>query len=215
MKKSLFIISSACLLFGCTSQDVTYETEGYDPSAVEYRMDVIPPDSVQTQPDEARSVLQSLDVHQIPVKKFETAPYMEILAKKIRMELRSSSIQVKQVDGQIDLIIPNKVAFGANQTKLQPNFETSLSSVAKLLKEYDLTMVQLIGYTDDSGSVLANKELSLKKADAIADYLRSQGVEPGRIITDGVGGENPIANNVTKEGREQNRRVEMTLISLQ
>ena len=76
-------------------------------------------------------------------------------------------------------------------------------------------MIQIVGYADDVSPVLLNKDLSLYKADVIAKTLRSYGVEAQRIITDGAGGENPIANNATKEGRERNRRVEMTLISLQ
>ena len=140
---------------------------------------------------------------------------MDWLAKKLRKELRSTGVQVKEVDGQIDLIIPNEVAFGKNQTKIKTSFVDPLSAIAELLKEYDQTMIQIIGYTDDTGSVLMNKQLSLQKAEAIASFLREKEVLSERIFTDGVGPENPVTTNATVAGREQNRRVEISLIGLQ
>ena len=166
-------------------------------------------------PDEEYEKLKSVDTSFIPEPKIDGAPYMETLSQKIRKELKGKGLQIKQVDSQIDLIIPNKVAFGGNQSKFQPSFESVFSSIAILLKEYDKTMIQIIGYTDDLGAVLVNKDSSLKKAEVMADFLRQNGIDSERIITDGLGSENPIASNLTAEGREVNRRVEMTLISLQ
>ena len=122
---------------------------------------------------------------------------------------------MREVSGQIDLVIFNRISFGNSQKTIQPTFASYLSSIASLLKEYDQTMVQIIGYTDDTYPVLLSRDISLQKADVIANFLKEQGVSASRIITDGAGIENPIATNATVEGREQNRRVEMTLISLQ
>ncbi|MBR6674663.1 MAG: OmpA family protein [Alphaproteobacteria bacterium] len=54
---------------------------------------------------------------------------------------------------------------------------------------------------------------SLRRANAVSNYLRLQGVDGNRIVTDGLGSKNPIASNATSAGREQNRRVEITLIN--
>ena len=76
-------------------------------------------------------------------------------------------------------------------------------------------MVQVYGYTDNTGSAATNNALSLRRATAVSNYLRLQGVDGNRIITDGLGSANPIASNATASGREQNRRVEIALINQQ
>jgi outer membrane protein OmpA-like peptidoglycan-associated protein len=88
-----------------------------------------------------------------------------------------------------------------------------LNSIAKVITEYNKTMVQINGYTDSTGSAATNNALSLRRANAISNYLRLQGVDGNRIVTDGLGSSNPIASNATAAGREQNRRVEIILIN--
>ena len=216
MKKRLLVLMMTTFFGACVShQSEPSISEGRGLLPVKEEVKILSPSEVKTQPDEEYEKLKSVDVAFIPAPQVDAASYMEMLSQKIRNELKGKGIQIKQVESQIDLIIPNKVAFGGNQSKFQPVFETVFSSVAVLLKEYDKTMIQLIGYTDDVGPVLTNKDFSLKKAEIMADFLRQHGIESGRIITDGLGAENPIASNLTSEGREANRRVEMTLISLQ
>ena len=219
MKKILFSFCMTSFLMACTTT-ATKETPYITFPSTEFKgeIEVVPPENIQVQPDEFREKLQNFqeqEISSVPDKKMKMGSYMGVLAKELRKELRKTGVQVKEVDGQIDLIIPDKTAFGGNQTKIQDSFEEAVSSIAKLLNKYEQTMIQIVGYTDDVSPVLLNKDLSLYKADVIAKTLRSYGVEAQRIITDGAGGENPIANNATKEGRERNRRVEMTLISLQ
>ena len=141
--------------------------------------------------------------------------YMDIQAAKLRQELVSTGVQVQQNGNQILLIMPGNVTFGTNQATIQPQFEPVLASVAKVIKEYNKTKVQIIGYTDSTGSVATNNALSLRRANAVSNFLRLHGVDINRIIVDGLGPQNPIATNATAAGREQNRRVEITLISMQ
>ena len=220
MKKYISILLMTSLM-GCVSHKSDEfgmpVMEGNYPINQQY--EVLPVQNIVLQPDEEIQALQSMDTVETsldtPSAPAQDGAYAEWLAKKLRKELRSTGIQVKEVSGQIDLIIPTKLAFGNNQAKLQTKFTESLENVAKLLKEYNTTMIQIIGYTDNTGPVLVNKEASLKKADIIADYLRGQGISSERIITDGAGADNPVGNNMTAKGRELNRRIEMTLISLQ
>ena len=212
MKKNLFLLTMTALLSACVqhnSEEVIFQ-EG-QPVNFNAETVYLTAQDIQVQPDEELEALKT--IKELPVQKNDKL-YTDSLSKKLRKELRSTGIQVKETAGQIDLIIPNKLAFGNNQTQFSSKFEEAMNSVVQLLQEYDETMIQIIGYTDDLGSVLANNERSLDKAEKLADFLKKQGVEPARIITDGAGSDNPVATNSTPAGREQNRRIEMTLISL-
>ena len=139
--------------------------------------------------------------------------YMDIQARKLREELLGTGVQVVERDGKVYLIMPGNITFGSNDHTVQPSFIPTLNSIAKVIKEYDKTMVQVTGYTDSTGSVALNNGLSVQRANAVANYLRLQGVSSDRLLVDGAGSKNPIASNATAAGREQNRRVEIVLIN--
>lgn len=141
--------------------------------------------------------------------------YMDVQARKLREELQGTGVQVAQEGGRVYLIMPGNVTFDTNQATIRPGFQPVLNSVAKVINEYDKTMVEIIGYTDSTGSAATNNALSLRRANAVSNYLRLQGVDGNRIVTDGLGSQKPIASNSTAAGREQNRRVEITLINRQ
>ncbi len=142
-----------------------------------------------------------------------TGGYMDIQARKLRAELVGTGVQVQEVDGRIYLIMPGNITFDTNEAVIKTGFQPVLNSIAKVIKEYNKTMVQV--YTDNTGSAATNNALSLRRATAVSNYLRLKGVDGNRIITDGLGSSNPIASNATAAGREQNRRVEIALINQQ
>lgn len=144
-----------------------------------------------------------------------TGGYMDVQARRLRAELVGTGVQVKELDGRVYLIMPGNVTFDSNQAVIKSGFQPTLNSIAKVIKEYNKTMVQVYGYTDNTGSAATNNALSLRRANAVSNYLRLQGVNGSRIITDGLGSANPIASNATAAGREQNRRVEIALINNQ
>ncbi len=144
-----------------------------------------------------------------------TGAYMDVQAQKLRSELLGTGVQVKQVDGKVYLIMPGNITFDTNEATIKPGFQPVLNSIAKVIKEYDKTKVQVYGYTDNTGSAATNNALSFRRANAVSNYLRLQGVNADRLITDGLGSSNPIASNATAAGREQNRRVEIALINMQ
>jgi len=144
-----------------------------------------------------------------------TGGYMDLQARKLRQELLNTGVQVQEVDGQIYLIMPGNITFDSNDATIKPGFQPVLNSVAKVIKEYNKTLVQVNGYTDSTGSAATNNSLSLMRANSISNYLRVQGVDGNRIVANGFGSSNPIASNSTAAGREQNRRVEIVLINKQ
>ncbi len=141
--------------------------------------------------------------------------YMDYQAAKLRKELVGTGVQVKELNGQIYLIMPGNITFDTNEAYIKSSFQPVVVSIAKVLKEYDKTLVQVNGYTDNTGTNAINLPLSQRRANAVADFLKVQGVAANRIIATGYGAANPIASNATAAGREQNRRVEIVLINQQ
>ena len=89
----------------------------------------------------------------------------------------------------------------------QPNM--ILDDVAQTLKKNADLVVELSGYTDNTGSKAFNVSLSQRRAQAVVDYLVSQGVNENILTAKGYGPDSPIADNSTAAGRSENRRVEM------
>jgi outer membrane protein OmpA-like peptidoglycan-associated protein len=139
--------------------------------------------------------------------------YMDVQEQALRRELLNTGVQVKKINGQIYLIMPGNITFDSNDANIKTSFQPVLNSIAKVIKEYNKTMVQVNGYTDSTGSAALNNSLSLMRANSVSNYLRIKGVEANRIVANGYGSSNPIASNSTAMGREQNRRVEIVLIN--
>jgi len=75
-----------------------------------------------------------------------------------------------------------------------------------------VTYIEIIGHTDDKWESDYNMELSKKRAESVRDYLVGQGVDASKIVTTGMGETMPVADNATRKGRAQNRRVEILLV---
>ena len=141
--------------------------------------------------------------------------YMDIQASRLREELVGTGVQVQKVGDNVRLIMPSNITFDTDSAVFKPVFNNILTSVAKVINEFDKTKVQVIGYTDNTGSAAYNDKLSMQRAQAVANYLKLRGVSAARLMVYGYGENNPIASNATAAGREQNRRVEITLINAQ
>jgi outer membrane protein OmpA-like peptidoglycan-associated protein len=83
-----------------------------------------------------------------------------------------------------------------------------------VLKQYEKTLVEVAGHTDSTGAADYNQKLSERRANSVASYLEGQGLRTDRVITVGAGETHPVANNDTAEGKQANRRVELTLTPL-
>lgn len=108
-------------------------------------------------------------------------------------------------------LVLNNVLFETGEAKLLPTSFTELDSVAVYLKNKSLLKIEIAGHTDNKGSETVNQTLSEKRAQAVADYLVSKGIEPTRITYKGYGSQRPVTTNDTEEGRKLNRRVEFML----
>ncbi len=112
-----------------------------------------------------------------------------------------------------NVTLKSDLAFGFNSAQLSSAAKTAIARVAHQVRRAGLTgRIYVDGYTDDLGSSSYGQVLSQKRADAVASYLRSHlGSTRVSVVPVGHGEANPIASNATAAGRQQNRRVTITL----
>jgi len=140
--------------------------------------------------------------------------YMDQQEAKLRAELQGTGVSVTRIGDNITLNMPGNVTFATNSSDLSPGFFDVLTSVSKVLDEFDKTVVEVAGHTDSTGSDQYNQALSERRAASVAQYLRNQGVDDRRLLTIGLGETMPVADNSTEAGRQANRRVEITMVPL-
>jgi len=104
--------------------------------------------------------------------------------------------------------------FEVGDTVLRGESQVELERLVWLLSEKPTLQIEIVGHTDSTGSAAVNERLSWGRARAVANYLIARGIAPERLRVRGVGASEPIASNATPEGRAQNRRVEIRIITL-
>jgi len=121
-----------------------------------------------------------------------------------------SDIDVEeQPDGSVRLKIPGSVMFASGQSAIGPAFQNTLASMTGTVRKYCGVTVRVVGHTDDVGADAANKVLSERRARAVTGYMQSQGFDAQRLVAEGMGESQPVADNGSEAGRQQNRRVEI------
>src|SRR5271163_4740232 len=134
-------------------------------------------------------------------------------ANAVREKLRSQLNSVLATSESARGLIVNMsdVLFDTGRYTLKPNTQISLAKVSGILQAYPGLKLQVEGYTDSVGGDDYNQKLSENRADAVRDYLVSQGVQPDNITSTGYGKAKPVADNDTAQGRAQNRRVQLVV----
>ncbi len=140
--------------------------------------------------------------------------YMDRQEAKLREKLAGTGVSVTRSGDDITLNMPSNITFPTDGAQLTPNFTNVLDSVSLVLKEYKQTIIEVAGHTDNTGASDYNQSLSTRRAQSVAGYLTGKGVTSERIITVGAGETRPVASNDTANGRQANRRVELTLTPL-
>jgi len=140
--------------------------------------------------------------------------YMDRQEAKLRQRLEGTGVSVTRVGDNITLNMPGNVTFAVDRAEISAGFYDVLDSVALVINEFDKTYVEVAGHTDSSGSDAYNQTLSEQRAASVASYLQSRQVQPERLVVVGAGESRPIATNATAQGRQLNRRVEITLVPL-
>ena len=140
--------------------------------------------------------------------------YMDRQELKLREELAGTGVSVHRDGDNITLNMPGNITFATDSADLNARFFDVLASVSKVMTEFDKTVVEVAGHTDSTGSESYNQNLSERRAGSVAQYLQTQGVNHQRMITVGMGETYPVADNGSANGRQLNRRVEITMVPL-
>lgn len=119
--------------------------------------------------------------------------------------------QQNSTRGDYNIELRKDFKFGFNETTLNDEAMEYLDELASLLLAHPGTNLEVIGHTDDVGSNLANKKVSLLRAEAVVDYLISKGIEKRRLKATGQGNSMPLLPNDSEENRAKNRRVEFVI----
>lgn len=106
------------------------------------------------------------------------------------------------------MIVLNNIFFEVDKFDLAPKSQTELDKIARFLLENPTIKVEISGHTDDTGTASHNQTLSLKRAQAVVQYLTSHGISAARLAQIGYGSSRPIRPNDTEENKQANRRIE-------
>lgn len=140
--------------------------------------------------------------------------YMDRQEAELRAELEGTGVSVTRIGDNITLNMPGNVTFATDSSDLSPAFFEVLNSVGTVLEEFDQTVVEVAGHTDNTGSEAYNQSLSERRASSVSQFLQTKDVANGRLIVVGMGELRPVAENNSAAGRQTNRRVEITMVPL-
>ena len=140
--------------------------------------------------------------------------YQDRQEAELRRETAGTGIDVSRDGDVIKLNLPDGVTFDFAKYDLKPQFYPALNNVAATLREYNQTIVEVSGHTDNVGSEAVNQRISEQRAQNVASYLMGQGLQRERFEVAGFNYRYPVADNATEQGRALNRRVEIRLIPL-
>jgi chemotaxis protein MotB len=140
--------------------------------------------------------------------------------QQLQAQLAASQQQVSRLQGAIKYTVNSDLLFAPGSWRMSAQGQQIIGRLASQLAPTQQNHLLVSGYTDNAPigealrrqGVASNQELSQKRADAVMQYLISQGVKPDLVAAKGFGDADPVAPNTTAQGRSQNRRVELSLV---
>jgi chemotaxis protein MotB len=140
--------------------------------------------------------------------------------QQLQQQVAADQQQIGRLQGAIKYTVNSDLLFAPGSWQMRPQGQQVIANLAKKLAPTQQNHLMVSGYTDNAPigealrreGVASNQELSQKRADAVTQYLISQGVKPDLVSAQGFGDASPVASNDTTQGRAQNRRVELSLV---
>lgn len=129
----------------------------------------------------------------------------------LKNSIGGSGATITNTGAELVVTLPEAITFDTGSSVVRPELLGDLNKLAANLNEFDQTTVDVMGHTDNVGEAGFNQQLSAQRADAVRILLINGGVAAGRLRAFGRGENEPKATNLTEEGRQQNRRVEIVI----
>jgi len=136
--------------------------------------------------------------------------YLDVQQARLQEKL-AGRLGLSREGERFVLRLPSQLGFATGSAQLRDEARSALSALAEVLREFRPTLISIFGHTDDTGPAELNQRLSEQRAQAVAKFLSDTGVARERLLVVGYGASQPVADNATPEGRDQNRRVELLL----
>jgi outer membrane protein OmpA-like peptidoglycan-associated protein len=137
--------------------------------------------------------------------------YMDKQAEELQRDLKNA--KVERVGEGIKITFDSGILFNINESNLTDASKTNLNDLSKTLQKYGDTNILIEGHTDSTGTESHNQSLSERRAESVSSYLKTKGVTGSRISTNGYGETQPLSDNGSVEGRQQNRRVDLAIFA--
>lgn len=137
--------------------------------------------------------------------------YMDNQAAEIERDLEGA--RVERIGEGIKITFDSGILFDVNKSDLRPEAKQNLGNLSTILNKYPDTEVLVEGHTDSTGTHDYNMDLSLRRAQSVANYMTGQQVQADRFRMMGYGPDQPVASNATADGRQENRRVEIAIFA--
>lgn len=132
-------------------------------------------------------------------------------AAELRNDFGNSEIDVINTGSELIVRMPEAILFATDSAALNSQLRSDLFVLSDSLNKYPQSTVTVTGHTDSTGTAAYNQDLSERRASSVASVLQQGGVSGSRIRVVGAGESQPIATNQTAAGRQQNRRVDITI----
>jgi chemotaxis protein MotB len=141
------------------------------------------------------------------------------LNQRLSGEIGAQQVHITRLQGAIKVAVNSELLFPSGGWEMPPAAAQTIAKMAPILAPFQQTTIVVTGYTDNvpigpelrQQGIGSNQQLSLKRAQTVANFLVSQGVNPNLVSAQGLGEADPVAPNDTPQGQAQNRRVELTL----
>jgi len=131
---------------------------------------------------------------------------------ELREQINNEDVSITNTGSSLVVSLPDGILFPSDSAVVSNQSYQDLQTVAQSLVNHPQTTVEVVGHTDNTGSAEHNNDLSERRAESVADVLLNGGVPFERIQTFGQGENQPVASNLTEEGKAQNRRVEIVIL---
>lgn len=132
--------------------------------------------------------------------------------KKELEQINGAQVETINEGQAIKVTFESGILFATNSSTLSAASQSALNNFATSLNNNPDTDIQIYGHTDNTGSDAINNPLSEKRAQSVYNFLQTKGVSGTRMVSQGFGSTQPVADNSTTTGRAQNRRVEIYIL---